>query len=105
MASAGEVATAAGLLGTWRTPLGAVTFEAGLDVEWVVFEEVAGEAFVDDTPFLAFYTFGLVYECPIYEDANLSARLEYALPHVSEAYPAQVLGGFPRLLFGGSFAP
>lgn len=100
----GEVATTGAALLTWRGGSGALTLDAGVEVEWLVFEEVDGERFADDSPFLAFYELALDYEHPLYDDANLSARFEYARPFQPDAYPATVLGGFPRLLVGGSFA-
>ncbi len=99
-----ELATDGGLLLTWRGALAALTLEAGVEVEWAVFEEVDGASYSDASPYLAFYELALDLEYPLYEDANLAARFEYALPHVAEAYPGRVWGGFPRLLLGASFA-
>jgi hypothetical protein len=99
----GDVATLFGGLATWRAPWGALTAEAGLQVEWLLYEKVGDQTSVDTTPFPAFVELALVGERRLHDDVTLSLRLEYARPLAPDD-PFVVLGGYPRLLFGGAFA-
>jgi hypothetical protein len=101
----GDVSTRATALATHRADFGAITAEAGVTVEWLVFEALEGRStYVDSSPYLGFVELALGIEWPTADDGNLALRLEATVPTASDD-PFTVLGVIPRLVFGGSFAP
>lgn len=98
---AGDVATLAGLVTSWRGRHGALIAEAGVTIQWLLFEHL-DETDVDATPYLAYYDLALEGEYPLHDDVNLTLRLELAVPGAPDD-PFTVAGGHPRLLFGGNF--
>lgn len=98
----GDVATLAGLVATWRWSRGALTAEAGVTAQWVVYEHLSGRAHVDARPYLASVDAALEYEWPTRDGQTLSVRLELDVPTAPDD-PSTVGGVTPRALFGGSF--
>jgi hypothetical protein len=99
----GDVSTLFGLLGTHRFDDLAVTLEAGATVQWLLFEHIADRAHVDSVPYFAFVDVALGVEWPTSDDTNLAIRLEAGIPAAPDD-PFTVLGIYPRITAGGSFA-
>jgi len=75
----------------------------GATVQWLFFERVEGNTFVDDAPYLAFVDVAFGVEHATSRDTNLAVQLEVAIPTAPDD-PFAVLGVYPRLTVGGSFA-
>lgn len=99
--TAGDVATGFNLLTTWRGRYGAITLEGGATVEWLLYEEIEA-SHLDTTPYLAWIDVAVEAEYPYYDDVNLTLRVDMAIPTAPDD-PFTVLGGYPRVLFGGNF--
>ncbi|MCA9558993.1 MAG: hypothetical protein KC583_10565, partial [Myxococcales bacterium] len=99
----GDLATLFGGVLTWRGAPGALSLDAGLQVQWLLYQDVAGDEVLDTTPFPAFVELALTADRPLHEDVTLSLRLEYAVPLAPDD-PFTVFGGYPRLVMGGSWA-
>ncbi len=99
----GDLATLFGGVLTWRGAPGALSLDAGLQVQWLLYQDVAGDEVLDTTPFPAFVELALTADHPLHEDVTLSLRLEYAVPLAPDD-PFTVFGGYPRLVMGGSWA-
>lgn len=98
----GDVSTTFAILGTRREGTLAITLDVGVTVQWLLFERIAGRAFVDDVPYLGFVDAGLGIEWATSAETNLSVQLEVAVPTAPDD-PFTVLGVAPRLTAGGSF--
>ena len=99
----GDVSTYAGALGTVRFGEVAVTLDAGVTVQWLLFEDIDGRRFTDTEPYLAFGDVAVEVEWARRTEGNYSLRLELAVPTAPDD-PFTVLAVFPRLVFGGNFA-
>jgi hypothetical protein len=100
----GDVSTLFGALATQRIADVAVTLEAGVTVQWLLFENLDGRTHTDTDPYLAFVELALGIEWATSPDTNLAVQLEAAVPTAPDD-PFTVLGLYPRLTLGGSFAP
>jgi hypothetical protein len=99
---AGDVSTETALLGTHRRGAWAFTLEAGVTIQWLVFEQVDGASDADTRPYLAFYDLAMEVEVGVRRGATLGARLEVAIPTAPDD-PFATFGVVPRLVAGGSF--
>lgn len=100
----GDVSSYTGLLATYRAGFGAITAEAGITVQWLLYEDIDGRRHTDGDPYLAYWEAALEVEWPTSAESNLSVRLEASVPR-SRDDPFTVLGVIPRIVVGGSFAP
>jgi hypothetical protein len=98
----GDVATLVGLVGSYRWGSGAVTVDAGLTVDWLVYEHFTDRTTVDDRPYLASGDVGLTVEWPVREGQSLVLRAEAHVPTAPDD-PSTVGGVVPRVVFGGVF--
>ena len=99
----GDLSTLSTLMVSHRAGFGAFTGEAGVTVQWLLFEDIRGRSFVDDEPYLAYVELSFGYEWATGPRSNLSMRLELSVPTAPDD-PFTVLGALPRLLFGGSWS-
>ena len=100
----GDVSTLFGALATQRVDETAVTLEAGVTVQWLLFENLDGRTHTDTRPYLAFVDLAVGVEWATSRDTNLAVQLEAAIPTAPDD-PFTVLGVYPRLTVGGSFSP
>jgi hypothetical protein len=98
----GDVSTAGALVGTWRTGKLALTAEAGATLQWLLFERLQGESYVDSRPWLATGDAALELAWADRRAQALALRLELGLPR-APADPLTVLGVRPRLVVSGHF--
>ena len=99
----GDVSTFAGLLGTYRGGDYAFTVDAGVTVQWLLFEDIDGRSFVDGDPYLAYVDVALELEWATSPTGNYALRLELGVPTAPDD-PFTVVGVLPRIVFGGSFS-
>ncbi len=98
-----DLSTLFGAVATWRGAPWALSLDAGLTMQWLLYERFSGEGRLDDTPFPAFVELALSFEWPLAPDVDLTARLEHAVPLAPDD-PFVIFGGYPRMLVGGSLA-
>ena len=98
----GDVATYAGLLGSYRWGAGVVTLDVGLTVDWLVYERFGGRTVVDDRPYLAAGDVAVAVEWPTRPGQSLFVRAEAHVPTAPDD-PSAVGGVVPRVVFGGAF--
>ncbi len=100
----GDLSTLVGVVGSvwWPRPGMTTSMEAGLTVQWLVFEHLDEGSHVDDDPYLAYWELGAQVERPVSDSSSLYVRLETAIPRAPDD-PFTFLGGFHRLLVGASW--
>jgi hypothetical protein len=98
----GDVATLAGLVGTYRWRRAALTLDAGVTVDWLVYEHFNGRTTLDAAPYLAAVDLGLTLEWNVRAGQSLLVRAEAHIPAAPDD-PFTVLGFVPRVVFGGAF--
>lgn len=98
----GDVSTSAGLAASYAAPTWSLTLEAGGTMEWLVYEDIDQGFQSDTTPFYSTTDLALEWAWSALDDGWLSLRLEHAISAAPDD-PFTVLGGYPRLLFGGGF--
>jgi len=98
----GEASTLASAVVGWRGPRSGLVVGAGPNLQWLLFERLDGEGFVDALPWLASVDFSVEYAWATPWAKALSVRLEAAIPRAPDD-PFRVLGAHPRVLFGGHF--
>jgi hypothetical protein len=98
------VATQGAALVTRRYDFGAVTLDAGVTIQWLLYERLADRSHVDHDPYLLSVDLALEVEWPTSADSNLSLRLEVAVPTAPDD-PFTLAGFQPRVVFGGSLTP
>jgi len=95
---AGDVSTQAALLLGWRDGPTAVTVEAGVTVQWLLWDPAG----VDDEPYFAFIDAAAQVEHALPSGTVLLGRLELAVPRAPDD-PFAVLGVHPRVLVGAAW--
>lgn len=98
----GDVATYGGLLASYRWRCGVVTVDAGLTLDWLVYERFGGRTTLDDRPYLAAGDLAATVEWPTRPGQSLFVRVEAHVPTAPDD-PAAVGGVVPRVVFGGAF--
>lgn len=78
------------------------TFDVGATTQWVLFERIGGEGFVDPKPWLATVDAAVELAWSDRWAEALSVRLEVGVPR-APSDPLAVLGVRPRLVVGGHF--
>lgn len=100
---AGDFSTEAAVTSSWDFDLATISLELGLSVQWVLFERLQGQDSVDTEPFFDVVIVGLGAAWANGERGTLALGFEMRIPTAPDV-PFTVLGGYPRLVFGGSFA-
>jgi len=99
---AGDISTQAAVLGTLRGRLGALTAEAGLTAQWILYQSITGMRHIDDRPYLAYLDFALEWEKPLGPSSNFTLRLEVSVSRTPDD-PFGIYQMYPRIVAGGNF--
>ncbi len=99
---AGDVSTQGVAVVAFRRDGWALTAEAGVTVQWVLFQAIGGDTMVDADPYLAFYDMAVQGQWTSAPGTRLTVRLELSVPRAPDD-PFAVWGMYPRALFGAEF--
>ena len=98
----GDLSTQAAAVVTRRWEKTAWTFEAGATTQWILFERLDGESFVDDAPWLATIDGAVELSWADRWAEALAVRLEVGVSRAPDD-PIAAFGLRPRLVVAGHF--
>lgn len=102
VAYGGDVSTQAVAAGGWAAERLAFTLELGATTQWLLFERLDGEAYVDGRPWLATVDVAAEVAWPDRWADALAVRVEAGIPRAPDD-PTTVFGFRPRIVVVGRF--